>query len=1045
MPPLLRLLPCLLTLLQAAPPDLMEQGAPAIRRFTDEHGLPANSVDGLGLDAQGHLWAATQGGPARFDGHAWHTLPTRSGLAGEWIHGLLCEADGSVYFCTTFAGVWHWDGRQVRRLPSDGLEGRQPLQVLRLDGQLHVTTYQGLLRFSGSRWDKVVDLREGVLLAAAVQGEGPGRRLWVATASRGLGCLEQGTWRWFGKAEGLPDLQVRALAVDGPRLWIGTVQGMACLEEGRIRAFPAREGLPSPAVRALQLSRTPQGASVLWIATEGGLARWEGTQRRVWDRSRGLTSTSLSAVAVRTDPGGREIVWVATQEGVVQLTGGTWSSFGQHLRTQDPNTWAILETDQPRATWFASTSLNRWQNGRWSAFGPAEGVPQDICCALAATDGGRTVWLGTRAHGLLRFDGQRFRPVGPLPDPYVYSLLVTRDPDGSEVLWAGHRKGISVLRRGQWRHMGPAQGFPEGLVTGLAAASDGQGGTLVWASVRARGLGCLKPGAQTWTWFDPEQSHPRPTSLRTVRLQGREELWMGTFGGGLRRFQATLPFQDLGTLRSEALGGAPVDITFSVQQDHAGLLYAFTQRGVVRLQPTADGGFLTRHYGREDGLPSVECQHQSSLVDRQGRVWAGTVGGPAAIDPATLPLDQAIPPLHLLSVSLDGQEQRLEGTELPVSWRARRLQVAFRQLAFHRSAETRYQTFLQGVDAGPTEWTPADRREFSRLPSGSHQLWIHAKDYAGTPSPPVQLALAVEAPPWLRPWAFALYVLAGGGALWGFLRWRLARLQAQNRLLAAQVAAATAGLEARARELDEANRRLAHANQHLGDLNEQKNRMLGIAAHDLRSPLGTVDLYAQALEEEPLSPEARPMVEKIRALVRHLVGLVQQILDTSRIDAGTLDLDLRPVDLGALMEELLPAHQPRALAKGQSIRVEAASGLPAVLADPLRLRQVLDNLVGNALKFMPPGPPERTVRIRLGEGLVEIQDEGPGFSAEDQAKVFGHFQRLSARPTGGEASTGLGLSIVRQLVEAMGGTITLASAPGEGARFLIQLPLAREP
>jgi signal transduction histidine kinase len=147
------------------------------------------------------------------------------------------------------------------------------------------------------------------------------------------------------------------------------------------------------------------------------------------------------------------------------------------------------------------------------------------------------------------------------------------------------------------------------------------------------------------------------------------------------------------------------------------------------------------------------------------------------------------------------------------------------------------------------------------------------------------------------------------------------------------------------------------------------------------------------------------------------------------------------VDATELLATVLEEQGPRAAAKGQRLELGVGPDTLPFLADAMHLKEVVDNLVSNAIKFTPPGPPERHIQVRVGRGWLEVQDQGPGFLPEEIAHAFGRFERLSARPTGGETSTGLGLSIVHALVEAMGGTIRLSSEPGQGATFHISLPV----
>lgn len=247
----------------------------------------------------------------------------------------------------------------------------------------------------------------------------------------------------------------------------------------------------------------------------------------------------------------------------------------------------------------------------------------------------------------------------------------------------------------------------------------------------------------------------------------------------------------------------------------------------------------------------------------------------------------------------------------------------------------------------------------------------------------------------------------------------------------------------------EAEDELAKLNQRLVELNDEKNQFLGIASHDLKNPLNSIGLTAELLMMGELGPEeVVEMSRRISSEARRTTQLIQKLLDVTAIESGRFNLKFGEVSLGEALLQIQNKYQPRAEAKGQAMTLDFGGGDVLVWADPEYLQQVLDNLVSNAIKFMAPGPPVRTVSLRLSQdekfGHVEIQDEGPGFSETDKAKAFGRYSKLGARPTGGESSTGLGLSIVRKLAESMHGTVTLASQLGRGTTFRVSLPLAPE-
>jgi len=243
--------------------------------------------------------------------------------------------------------------------------------------------------------------------------------------------------------------------------------------------------------------------------------------------------------------------------------------------------------------------------------------------------------------------------------------------------------------------------------------------------------------------------------------------------------------------------------------------------------------------------------------------------------------------------------------------------------------------------------------------------------------------------------------------------------------------------------LEEQRRQLAAQNAALTELNELKNRFIGMAAHDLRNPLGSIMMLAGYLEEElQVDSEHTEMIRDIRAQATHLLELVEDLLDLTKIESGRVVIDMEPMELWEFLEETIRRYRPIAAKKNTSIRlVEGPDG--TVEADRQRLRQVLENLLSNATKFSPPGSAIEVHLIDDGRRwIVEIHDQGPGISESDRARLFEPFAKLSARPTDGETSSGLGLAICRHLVEAHNGEIGARSTP-EGTAFWFSIPKHR--
>jgi two-component system sensor histidine kinase/response regulator len=237
---------------------------------------------------------------------------------------------------------------------------------------------------------------------------------------------------------------------------------------------------------------------------------------------------------------------------------------------------------------------------------------------------------------------------------------------------------------------------------------------------------------------------------------------------------------------------------------------------------------------------------------------------------------------------------------------------------------------------------------------------------------------------------------------------------------------------------------LKRARDELKQLAEDRDELLGILTHDLKNHLGGMDMSAQQLRdrtEAMADPKLRLMAENISHSSSQMFAFVREFLANASADHG-LHLSTEPVNLSDAATRAVKQHQEAAKRKQLAVETLLPANSALVRADAAALGQVLDNLLSNAIKFSPSG---RQIRLKVcppGAKYVEcqVQDEGPGFSEKDKAQMFRRYGRLSARPTAGEPSTGLGLSIVKKLVLAMHGELACESVAGNGATFAFRLP-----
>jgi len=246
-------------------------------------------------------------------------------------------------------------------------------------------------------------------------------------------------------------------------------------------------------------------------------------------------------------------------------------------------------------------------------------------------------------------------------------------------------------------------------------------------------------------------------------------------------------------------------------------------------------------------------------------------------------------------------------------------------------------------------------------------------------------------------------------------------------------------------ELSNLQREMVKKNVELQKLNEQKNRILGVAAHDLRNPLGGILSYSEFLEAEAwevLNEEQREFVVAIKEISQFMLRMVTDLLDVAAIEAGQLRLHREPVDLVQLVTRNVAMNKVLAARKEIAVELEPLPDMPAILLDPGKIEQVLNNLVTNAVKFSHGGS-KVSVRVTRADDAVTIavQDRGQGIPEADLPKLFKPFSNASVRATAGEQSTGLGLAIVRNIVEGHGGRIWLESEVGKGSTFSFTLPV----
>lgn len=261
----------------------------------------------------------------------------------------------------------------------------------------------------------------------------------------------------------------------------------------------------------------------------------------------------------------------------------------------------------------------------------------------------------------------------------------------------------------------------------------------------------------------------------------------------------------------------------------------------------------------------------------------------------------------------------------------------------------------------------------------------------------------------------------------------------ENRRLVTQLQSANEMLEQRVRER---TAELHAANTTLTQINREKDTVMGMVAHDLRGPIGSIQMCAELLHDfEPHQPEYSNFVTMIEETAHNALSLINDLLDIAAIEAGHLVIEPQLVDVATWIAHIGQLNRLIGERKGIHLVIEVEEALPPVRLDPRRLEQVLNNLLSNAFKYSHV---QTTVKLQIWRQehdlLLSVTDEGQGIPAAEIAQLFKSFQRASTQPTAAERSTGLGLAICKRIIELHGGEITIQSTVGRGTTFTIRLP-----
>ena len=1041
--------------------------------WTTEEGLPQNSINSITQSHDGYLWLGTQEGLVRFDGTRLQVFNRRNNtLNNNNVVTLFDDQDGNLWIGTLGGGLTLYNsGRFTSYTSEDGLSSDYITAVLqdRTGSYWIGTSDAGITRLTNNQISYLSStdgLGSNSISALHEDHEG---NIWIGTLGGGLTRYQDGYLTTFTTQEGLssPDVTSIIQDVEGT-LWIGTrAGGLNAYSNRKFLAYTTKDGLPSNDI----LSVLVDDAGSIWIGTDhGGLSRLFDGKFTTFSTNDGLAYDIVRSLY--QDREGN--LWIGTDGGGLnRLRNGIFTSYTTNEGLAHNFTYAIFE-DADGSLWIGTDAgVSRLSGDRFTTFTTRNGLSSNFILSVYGTRDG-SLWFGTYGAGLNRYQNGRFSTYtikdGLLSDE-IYALF----EDSEEVLWIGTRYGLSRYREGQFNTFTTEHGLSSHDITSIAEDNAGR----IWAGTFDGGLNVIE-NDQVVQQYDTDDGLLSNFVL-TVYADQEGDVWIGTRDGGLNRYRDGL----FTSFTPE--NGLYDDNVFQLLEDQRGNLWMSCNVGLFRvskqeLNDFANGDkdtFVSIEYNQSDGLRSVEFNggfQPAGWRSRDGRLWFPSNEGIVVIDPDSGSKNLEPPQIIVERVVADEQVVDLNGA-IRLSPGTNKLEFNYVGLTFLAPEKVQYRYQLEGVDE---DWVVAGtRREayYTNLDPGHYTFKVVAGDSDGNwPRKAATVSFYLKSFFYQRP----LFQLFGFLCLilltFLIYRLRIRHLKAHRRellelvdqnmstLLEEKVKTEQALRETeKARQESERQKEIAQnarsvieeqASQ-LRELDRIKTTFFNNISHEFRTPL---TLLIGPLENAltgvygPANEKMRKQLELMLRNARRLLRLINQLLDLSKLESGKLELNVREHNIVPLLEGVVLSFTAFAEKKNLLLNFTPSSEKVILNYDAASLEKVFFNLLSNAVKFTPAGG-KILVSIKEPKAMfsgthttveIRVKDTGIGIPTKELPHIFDRFHQVDGAISHSGEGTGIGLSLVQELVALHEGTIKVLSEPGKGSEFIVTFPKGLE-